>query len=65
VLYEAVAREASERAVVDWVETRVTSARAAAMEVARVASARAEATVAVVKAAAARDLWRGRGRRAK
>ena len=52
----AVAREAAEKAVVDWVATRVTSARAAAMEVARVASARAVAMVA----AAARDLWRGR-----
>ncbi len=51
-----MAREAAEKALVDWVATRVTSARAAAMEVARVASARAVAMVA----AAARDLWRGR-----
>jgi len=61
----AVAREAAEKAVVDWVATRVPAARAAAMEVARVASARAEVTVAVVTAAAARDLWRRLGRRAK
>jgi hypothetical protein len=60
-----VAREAAEKAVMDWVATRVPAARAAAMEVARVASARAEVTVAVVTAAAARDLWRGLGRRAK
>ena len=56
----AVTREAAEKAGMDWVAARVTAARAAAMEVARVASARAEATVAVVTAAAARDLWRGR-----
>ena len=60
-----MAREAAEKAVMDWVATRVPAARAAAMEVARVASARAEVTVAVVTAAAARDLWRGLGRRAK
>ena len=60
-----VAREAAEKAGVDWDATRVTAAGTAAMRVERVASARAEATVAVVTAAAARNMWRGRRRQAR